>query len=249
MNQKPLISFQKSLQAEGIETHVSDGYVECRKESKHYSFYVCGEDNKPMLQKNETSIPIDYILRSPVKITSLILSKLQANKKIFARKCEIKKVDKETARHFLDAYHLMNSTQSASNLGLFYTNELIALASFSKGRKMNRLSPHQRSFELIRFCTKSGYTLTGGLSRLIKIFCEEKKAGDVMTYIDKELFDGRSFIAAGFKKHSETDPNYFLINKNTFERIPCKVDESFDAKKFYLTHNSGSLKLVYTPGE
>jgi hypothetical protein len=249
LNQKPLISFQKSLQAKGIETYLSKHHFECTKETKHFSFYVSGEDGEAAAHKNETSIPIDYIYRSPEKITSLIHSKLQANKKIFARKCEIKKVDRETARHFLDTYHIMDSTQSASNLGLYYANELIALASFSKGRKMNRLSAHQRSFELIRFCTKSGFTLTGGLSRLIKKFCEEKKAGDVMTYIDKELFDGRSFIAAGFKKHSETDPNYFLINKSTFERIPFKEDERFDAKKFYLTHNSGSLKLVYTPGE
>ena len=249
MNQKPLISFQKSLQAQGIETHLSKHHFTCSKETKHVSFYVGGENSEEVTHKNETSIPFDYIFRSPEKVASLILSKLQANKKLFARKCEIKKVDKDTARHFLDRYHLMNSTQSASNFGLFYADELIALASFSNGRKMNRLSAHQRSFELIRFCTKSGYTLTGGLSRLIKKFCEEKKAGDVMTYIDKELFDGRSFMAAGFKKHSETEANYFLINKSTFERIPCKKDETYDAKKFYLTHNSGSLKLVYTPGE
>ena len=249
MIQKSLISFQKSLQAQGIETQVSKQHFECSKETKHFSFYVIGEDDEEAAHKNETSIPIDYIYRASEKIISLIHSKLLANKKIFARKCELKKVDKETARHFLDTYHLMNSTQSASNLGLFYANELIALASFSKGRKMNRLLSHERSYELIRFCTKSGYTLTGGLTRLIKKFCEEKKAGDVMTYIDKQLFDGRSFMAAGFKKQSETNPNYFLINKKTFERILCDMNETFDAKKFYLTHNSGSIKLVYTPGE
>jgi hypothetical protein len=249
LNQKLLISFQKRLQAKGIETPISKNHFECSKDGKHFSFLVAGEGFDLDTQKNELLIPFDYIIRFPEKVESFILSKMQANKKIFARKCEIKKVTKETSVGFLETYHLMNSTQSAYNLGLYFENELIALATFSKGRKMNRLAAHQRSFELIRFCCKSGITVTGGLSRLIKKFCEEKKAGDVMTYIDKQLFDGRSFMAAGFKKHSETEPNYFLINKITFERIPCHKNETFDAKKFYRTYNAGSIKLVYTPGE
>ena len=125
----------------------------------------------------------------------------------------------------------------------------MALASFSKGRKMNRLHEHERSFELIRFCCKPGITVTGGLSRLTKAFCEEKKAGDIMTYIDKQVSDGRSFISAGFKKHSETEPNYFLIDRLTYQRRSANKDEKFDPDKFYLTRNSGSIKLIYTPND
>lgn len=233
----------------GIETHVSSGHFECRKDTKHFSFYVCGEESEVMAQKHETSIPIDYIFRIPEKVASLILSKLQANKKIFARKCEIKKVNKLIAASFLDQHHLLGAAQSGFNYGLYYEKELVALASFSKGRKMNRLKEHERSFELIRFCTKSGITVTGGLSRLIRKFCDERNAGDIMTYIDKQMFDGRSFISAGFKKHSESAPNLFLINKKTFERIPHKNEIEYDPQKFYLTQNTGNIKLVYTPNE
>lgn len=249
MKSKPLIAFKKQLHGKGIETIVSKEHMHCSKQEKSFSFYIVGENFDFQNHKKEHLISFDRIVCEPKKVEAVLLSKLKLNETIFARKCEIRKVTKETATEFLDMYHLMNATQSAFNLGLYNNHELVALASFSKGRKMNRLLSHQRSFELIRFCTKSGITVTGGLTRLIKRFCVEKKVGDVMTYVDKQLSDGRSFITAGFKKHSETEPNYFLINKTNFERIPFNKTECFDHSKFYLTQNSGNIKLVYTPLE
>jgi hypothetical protein len=150
------------------------------------------------------------------------------------------------ANDFLDRYHLMNSTQSAFNYGLFHKDDLLAIASFSKGRKMNRLQTDERSFELIRFCSKSGITVAGGLTRLVKTFYLDRNAGDIMTYVDKQFSDGSSFVRAGFKKHSETPPNFFLINKKTFERIPMKNrNATFNKTEFYLTQNLGNIKLIY----
>lgn len=209
------------------------------------SFYIVGENFTE--GSAHIVIHMDQIKNSPEKIAALILSKLKLNKTIYARSCEIKRVDKKTAVNFFETYHLMNSTKSAFNFGLYYKNELIALASFSKGRKMNRLREEQRSFELIRFCSRSGITVTGGLSKLLKNFCKEKNAGDIMTYVDKQLSDGSSFVRAGFKKYSETEPNYFLINKITFERTCASKDEIYDPKKFYLTPNAGNVKLVFVP--
>lgn len=219
------------------------------KEGRTIDFFLTGENFDFRTTNKDSLIPMDYLVHQKKKLIPLILSKLKLNKTIFARNCTVKKVDKEIAVHFLNTYHLLNATQSAFNLGLFCKGELLALASFSKGRKMNRLQENQRSFELIRFCCKSGITVTGGLTRLVKNFCEEKKAGDIMTYVDKQLSDGRSFINAGFKKHGETEPNYFLIDKNTFERNAFSDGEIFDPGKFYKTQNAGNIKLVFTPGE
>jgi hypothetical protein len=128
---------------------------------------------------------------------------------------------------------------------VFFKEDLVAVASFSKGRKMDRLPEDRRSFELIRFCCKSGITVTGGLTRLVKNFAIEKNAGDIMTYVDKQLSDGRSFMHAGFKKLGESQPVAFLIDKNNFER-QYYTGGSFDQKRFYLAHNLGNLKLIYT---
>lgn len=199
-------------------------------------------------QKYKHSImPADYVARQPNKVAALVLSQLQLNTKIFARNCQVIKVERAEADAFLNEYHLMGATQSAFNLGLFNNNELVALASFSKGRKMNRLPAHQRSFELIRFCCKSGTSVTGGLTKLLHHFCALKQAGDVMTYVDKLFTKGDSFIKAGFKKHSETEANYFLIHKQSFERKALKEKPGSVDKAFYLTQNYGNIKLVYTP--
>jgi hypothetical protein len=107
----------------------------------------------------------------------------------------------------------------------------------------------KRSYELIRFCCKSGYTVTGGLSKLVKNFCSEKNAGDIMTYVDKQFSSGQSFIKAGFVKTGETEPNYFLVNKKNMERSQVKnSEELYDPEKFYRTCNKGNIKMIYTPG-
>ncbi len=247
MYTKHLIALKKQLEKQGVLTQLHGQELKFGSGSKSLTFQIAGEGFDFERYRGETILPLDQIVREPQKIAALILSKLGLNQTVFARSCEVKRVDKKQATEFLDRYHIINSTQSAYNFGLFYQNELIALASFSKGRKMNRLEEHQRSFELIRFCCRTGITVTGGLTRLIKNFCNEKQAGDIMTYVDKQLSDGTSFVRAGFKKHSETEPNYFLVNRETFERIPANEDTAYDAALFYLSRNSGNIKLVYTP--
>ncbi|MBL7917637.1 MAG: hypothetical protein JNM96_04515, partial [Bacteroidia bacterium] len=72
---------------------------------------------------------------------------------------------------------------------------------------------------------------------------DDKKPGDIMTYIDKQFGGGESYLKYGFKIHSEKEKQTFLVNKNTFERTPFA--EAFDKKVFYKTENCGNLKLVY----
>lgn len=246
---KQYIFLEKLLAEHKVKTQVNKNRLSFSHGTNQIEFLLAGEDFDPEKHVQKAVIHEDQLIRGPEKIAAMILSKLKLNKTIFARSCEVKKTDKITTTDFLNKFHIMNSTQSALNLGLYFKEELIGIATFSKGRKMNRLEEDQRSFELIRFCCKSGITVTGGLTRLVKSFCTLKKAGDIMTYVDKQLSDGRSFITAGFKKHSETDPNYFLVNRKTFERISAAKEEKFDHEKFYLTKNAGSIKLVFTPGE
>jgi hypothetical protein len=245
----PINILKKELEIYSVKTICDQEKISFNIDGRTLDLFIAGDHFDFLRAAGGSLLPLDYLINDQKKLASLILSKLKLNKTIFARNCVVKKADKKTAVQFLNVYHLLNATQSAFNLGLFYKDELVALASFSKGRKMNRLKEDQRSFELIRFCCKSGITVTGGLTRLLKNFCEKKKAGDIMTYVDKQFSDGRSFINAGFKKHGETDPNYFLIDKNTFERKAFREGEIFDPKKFYKTQNSGSIKLVFTPGE
>jgi hypothetical protein len=128
--------------------------------------------------------------------------------------------------------------------GLFDTGELVAVSSFSKGRKMNRLSDSMRSFELVRFCCKEGISVSGGLSKLMSSFIHDKQPGDIMTYVDKQFSNGKSYYACGFKKHSETEAHGFMVNSDTMERLYFS-ESTFDETKYYQTFNCGNIKLIY----
>lgn len=187
----------------------------------------------------------DQLARRELQMFSIIRSKLQLNTTIFARKCQVKRINTTYAKLFLDAHHLMEYASAAFHYGLFFNEELFAVAAFSKGRKMDRLPADKRSFELVRFCCKEGVTVTGGLSKLLQHFIEEKEPGDIMTYIDKQWSSGSGYLKCGFKLHGETKKQEFLINKTTYERHNFK-GEKFDPKKFYKVQNCGNLKLVYS---
>ncbi|MDO8998275.1 MAG: hypothetical protein Q7W45_00810 [Bacteroidota bacterium] len=242
----PLI---KELETHSLKCFYSKNILKVSSTKTSINIYVGESQLSKKNSANIIYIPIDYIITRPTKIVSIVLSKLNLNKTIFARNCIIEKIDKTQAVNFFNSWHFFESTTSAYNYGLFYKEELIGAASFSKGRKMNRLPEGKQSFELIRFCCKSGITVTGGLSKLMSYFCNEKNAGDIMTYVDKQFSKGESFIKAGFKLHSETPPIKFLVNKKTFERIALTNTEAFDKKTFYLTQNLGNLKLIYSGNE
>jgi hypothetical protein len=217
-------------------------------EKKSLSFIVADEVFNDGNADEKKTLPLDLLVTAPEKIAAMALSRLGLNKVIFARKCEMKKVSEDEAAQFINAFHFLYYTHSTLNFGLYFNNELLAIASFSGGRKMRRLPEHLRSFELMRFCCRPGITVTGGLTRLVKNFCIEKKAGDVMTYVDRQFSEGRAFTQAGFTRVSETPPIRFLVNKKTFERIPLKGRE-FDPNKFYIVQNAGNIKMIYTPHE
>jgi hypothetical protein len=209
-----------------------------------YNSTSCVDDDKK-LEGIRFSIALDQLVRREQQMFSIIRSKLQLNKKIFARKCDVKKINATYARLFLDAHHLMEYATSAFHYGLFSNDELIAVAAFSKGRKMDRLPADKRSFELVRFCCKEGITVTGGLSKLLKHFIKEKQPGDIMTYVDKQWSYGSGYLKIGFKSIGETKRQEFIVDRNTFERSNYKGEE-YDQRKSYLVQNGGNLKLVYT---
>lgn len=247
---KYLHELKTQLREHAVETEAHGKSVRFWTGDEQLEFFITGEGFDFKTPGSAETLPFDYLVTRLPKVKAMILSRLKLNTSLFARNCEVMKISKIAAQEFLDNYHLMNSAQSAFNYGLFHKGLLVAVASFSKGRKMRRLHENTRSYELIRFCCKPGYSIAGGLSKLVKTFCREKKAGDVMTYVDKQLSDGTSFQKAGFKKQGETAPVFFLIDKTTYERRPLKPEAGeIERDKYYITSNAGSIKLIYTPNE
>lgn len=123
--------------------------------------------------------------------------------RIFARKCELREIDNKTYRDFCEANHLQNYTPASVRVGLFYKGELVQIESFGKAR-------YKRcEWELIRECSKCGYYVVGGKSRLLKYFDDTYKPTSLVSYCEKNKFSGQSYIKCGFELVSESNPGYY----------------------------------------
>ena len=184
-------------------------------------------------------------------VLAIIQSVIGKNNRVFARNCELKKIEKKQAEVFLNQNHLHGFKNAYYKYALIYNNEIMAVATFSKGRKMNRLSADKRGYELIGFCCKKGVSVIGGLSKLLKAFENDLHPGDIMTYVDKDWSEGKAYINLGFKLHSETPAQNFVFNTKHFTKHKINDEndfENYNEKANILVKNSGNLKLIYTPG-
>lgn len=225
----------------------------CSQKSKN--IITCGNKNlqlnvKIIFDRNqncETQVDLYFafhdVINQPQKCISILKSKLGLNKTIFARNCLCKNIKKDEANSFLIKYHLLNSFNYGNYYGLHYNNELVAVAGFSKGRKLNCLNENERSYELIRFCCKNGITVTGGLSKLINYFVKNKNAAHIMTYTDNMLGENKSFEKIGFNFDSEKPQLTFYIDKTNFKNLAPKSIIK-DKNSIYQFTNLGNKKWV-----
>lgn len=139
----------------------------------------------------------DVWLSRPLQVISRIESLLGLNTRIHGRKTKVHKITKPVADQFINENHLQGAVNSRHKFGLFEKEELVAVATFSALRNMNHTENYQ-SAELIRFAVKSGYSVTGGLSKLISYFSAFQKPNDVMTYADRDWSFGEAYVTLGF---------------------------------------------------
>lgn len=160
------------------------------------------------------------------KIKSLLNSILGNNTVIYARNTEVKQINSTNeSRDFLERNHLQGYVNASYTLGLYYNNELVEVMSFGIPRFDNTAN-----YELIRLCTKAGYTVIGGASKLFS-HATEHLNGKLITYCDLTKFDGRVYEQLGMSFSSLTAPNYVYVNLSTLEtlsRYSCQKQKLLD---------------------
>ncbi len=174
----------------------------------------------------------------PEQVLARIKSLLGQNTRIHGRKTKVIKIAKPVADTFLNENHLQGTVSSRYKIGLFEKEELVAVATFSALRKMNH-SENYKSAELIRFSVKAGYSVTGGLSKLIAYFAENQRPNDVMTYADRDWSAGEAYSALGFMLTGILEPQIYLLDKNLNRSL--KKDNQPSATEVF---NTGSLKFI-----
>jgi len=154
--------------------------------------------------------------------------------KIYARKCEIKLVNKDIKKTFLDNNHIQGTVASTINIGLYYNNELVSLMTFGKGRIA--MGGSSDEWELVRFCNKLNTNVIGGASKLLKYFIKTYKPNVIISYADRRWSQGGLYDKLGFEKTNVTQPNYwYIVNLKRKHRFGFRksilVKEGYDKDK------------------
>jgi len=174
----------------------------------------------------------------PGQVMARLSSLLGQNNRIHGRKTKVHKIAKPVADAFLNENHLQGAVSSRYKIGLFEKEELVAVATFSALRKMNH-TENYKSAELIRFAVKAGYSITGGLSKLISYFQEMHQPNDLMTYADRDWSAGEAYLRLGFMQTAVILPQYYQLNEQS-QRQLIKDTQAVDIQVF----NTGSLKFI-----
>lgn len=170
-------------------------------------------------------------------VLSRIKSKLGLCNTIYARKTTVVKLNRTEAFDFLIQNHSNVALKTKYNFGLMYNNEVVALAAFGPIMHKKTEAKGEQSGELIRFCNKLDFTVVGGLSKLLKHFITQYQVDDVMTYIDKDWSDGKSFIQLSFEVVGEKHqfPYYVNLNQHHFTQ---------ESNETIIVYKSGLMKLL-----
>jgi len=187
----------------------------------------------------------DIWLTRPEQVISRIYGLLGRNKKIHGRKTSISTVTQAEADHFFNLYHLQGSAKSRNRYALIVAGETVAMATFSAKRKMTRKREDYTSVELIRFATKDGFTVQGGLSKLIKHLIRTVLPDDVMTYADLDWSYGKGYQKLGFTLSAQMPPLEICLDPvNMIRYFPHRLPEDVPQENFIRIFNTGNLKYI-----
>lgn len=159
-------------------------------------------------------------------VKSIIKNKLGVwDKRIYARNCEVKIVNKSEEKSFLNVNHIQGFVGSNTTYGLYHNNELVSLMSFGGLRKSLGYDSKEGSYEMLRFCNKLNHNVVGGASKLFKHFIKTNNPRQIISYSDMRYFDGSLYEKLGFEFIGDTKPNYFyVINHNRENRFKYRKD-------------------------
>jgi len=181
-------TMQKVHQMHNQNSSVSEAVAAYAWMNAHLTnaFFNYDQNNHESKSGDKTIKPMGTIVhlhqdvwnRSPEIVRSRLRSKCgMFHQRIYARQTIVKRIPKAVYIPFLEDNHLWGATGAKYGYGLFLKpkngNEdetLVAVATFSSKRKVNRAAHNFHSFELLRFCTKLETTVVGGLGKLTRAF-------------------------------------------------------------------------------
>jgi hypothetical protein len=179
------------------------------------------------------------------KIKSYIKAQLGlCEKRIFARKCEIREIDFKTAKPLLE-YHQQKITTAQHYIGLYHENELVLVMLFGRIPKGIFTKNPIAEWEIKREICKEGYSVVGGKSKVFKYFVRNYNPQSVVSYVDRAKFTGKSYQIMGFKLDHINGARYDWVHRGdkTFKKRQPKI-----YKKMMELYKEGKVYRIYDAG-
>ena len=154
--------------------------------------------------------------------------------------CEI---DCKTASPLLD-YHQQKQVAANVYLGLYYEDELVLVMLFKKHKKYQ--------WEVKREVCKEGCSVVGGKSKVFSYFVKKYKPENIVSFVDRSKFTGKSYEIMGFKLTHIVPARYDWVFKNGLffkKRSPSIYQEMkklYDEGKVYRIYDSGRYCFLWT---
>jgi hypothetical protein len=225
---------------------------------------ICSEEEYPIV------ITEDRWNRQRNMMQERLLAHLEVFSQAYARNCEVRRIDKETARSFLAANHSYGDAACKYRYGLFLKRHtghiakemeetssdraqdnigcLIAVATFSNARKWIKEGREIRSYEWVRYASLPGLRVSGGMGKLLGTFIKEVQPDDIMSYADLEWSEGRVYDMLGFVEEEEKKEAVgFEIDPADWSRTALKgpaVKDGTDSQHTFIPGSAGKLYFV-----
>lgn len=194
---------------------------------------------------------------------------------IYARNCEVKRIDKKVAAEFLERTHSYGDASCRYRYGLFLKRHtghaadkflqksisepdasrdinpgtLVAVATFSNARKWIKEDKLIRSYEWTRYASLPGLRVNGGMGKILNTFIKEISPDDIMSYADLEWSEGKVYEQLGFILEGKKAPVCFQIDTTTWKRSVYRGQEmppEHNSMVFFQNFGSAKYRLKLT---
>jgi very-short-patch-repair endonuclease len=256
-----------------ISPYELDFYIESRKVAIElnglYWHSVVHKDQEYHLRKTELCESIgvqlihifedEWLYRKEIVKSRLLSIFGKTKRKIFARKCSIKKLSNRETGIFLSENHIQGNIPAKMNYCLEIDGEIVSVMTFGSLRRALGSTAKDEHYEMYRFCNKKDTQVVGGASKLLNYFIKEHKPISIISYADRRWSIGKLYETLGFRKIKNTSPNFWCVTGSirqhrfnyTRKKILSKMkadtttstDELFDLIGVNKIYDSGNIKF------
>lgn len=136
-----------------------------------------------------------------------------SSRRIFARQCKVREVDKDKARSFFVYNHLQGYGGAEKIFGLYYNEELVYAVSLRKPIRSHVTD--KKTIEIKRMAPTLDTMVVGGASRLfkrVKEYARQRGYEQILSYCDKRWGTGKVYQQLGMTMIRESNYTPSLTN-------------------------------------